>query len=92
MSQEAKASIIVLNDKGLHMRPSTELVKCSNSFESNISLYYQGIKANAKSLLDILMLAAGKNAKIEVEAEGRDAVDAVDAIVELAENKFDVRY
>ncbi len=81
-----------MNDKGLHTRPATELVRCAQVFKSQISLDYHGMSVNAKSLLEILMLAAAQGAKIEVEAEGRDAEDAVNAILNLAENKFNIHY
>ena len=53
-----KATFVVKNEKGLHTRPSTELVKCSSSFNSRIKLFYRNYSVNAKSLLGILMLAA----------------------------------
>ena len=82
----------VVNDKGLHTRPSTELVKCATSFKSRVTLYYGGVNVNAKSLLGILMLAAARGAKVTVEAVGDDAEEAVRAILELAGNKFYIKY
>lgn len=82
----------IINDKGLHTRPSTELVKCAASFKSQITLYYQNMSVNAKSLLDILMLAAARGAKITIEAVGEDAEEAVKAILDLARNKFHIKY
>lgn len=87
-----KANFVVANDKGLHTRPSTELVRCTSSFNSRINLYYRNYIVNAKSLLGILMLAAGKGAKISIEAEGEDAENAVKAILNLAKNKFNIKY
>ncbi|MBN2478733.1 MAG: HPr family phosphocarrier protein [Parachlamydiales bacterium] len=87
-----KASFIVKNVKGLHTRPSTELVKCSSSFNSTISLIYKNYHVNAKSLLGILMLAASKGSKITIEADGEDAEKAVDTIVNLANNNFNIKY
>ncbi|MCB1072236.1 MAG: HPr family phosphocarrier protein [Chlamydiales bacterium] len=87
-----KKSFIILNDKGLHTRPATELVKCASVFKSQIFLIYQGLNVNAKSLLGILMLAATRGAKIEIEAEGIDAEDAVTAIIKLASAKFNIQY
>lgn len=94
MSSESKikSTFIVANDKGLHTRPATELVKCAQVFKSQIYLEYQGLSVNAKSLLGILMLAATRGAKISVEAEGQDAVEAVNAIIHLANNKFNIKY
>lgn len=87
-----KAKFVIGNDRGLHTRPSTELVKCANSFRSKIHLFYQKHRVNAKSLLGILMLAASKGAKIGIEAEGEDAEEAVLSVVTLAENNFYIKY
>lgn len=91
-SNKLKKSFVILNDKGLHTRPATELVKCAQVYKSQIFLIYQGLNVNAKSLLGILMLAATRGAKIEIEAEGADAQDAITAIISLARNKFNIRY
>lgn len=87
-----KDKFTVLNEKGLHTRPSTELVKCIATFESEVNLFYKDYAVNAKSLLGILMLAAGKGAKITVEAVGEDADEAVNSLLELASNKFNIQY
>ncbi len=87
-----KSAFVVGNDKGLHTRPSTELVKCAAAFKADIRLTYQKSQVNAKSLLGILMLAAAKGAKIWVEAVGEDAADAVETIVTLARNNFNIKY
>lgn len=87
-----KAMFVVLNDKGLHTRPSTELVKCAGNFEAEIHLTYRNFEVNAKSILGILMLAAEKGAKISVEAIGDDAEAAVNAILKLAQHKFNIKY
>jgi phosphocarrier protein len=92
MSNKVKDSFIVVNEKGLHTRPSTELVKCAASFKSQITLMYQNLTVNAKSLLGILMLAAARGAKIHIEATGEDAEDAVKMILNLARNKFNIKY
>ncbi|MDP1880925.1 MAG: HPr family phosphocarrier protein [Parachlamydiaceae bacterium] len=83
---------VIKNDRGLHTRPSTELVKCASMFKSKILLYYRRHVANAKSLLGILMLAAEKGAKIKIEAEGEDAEQAVQSIIELAAHNFYIKY
>lgn len=90
--QNYQAFFIVMNEKGLHTRPSTELVKCAAGFKSQIFLCYQNDSVNAKSLLGILMLAATKGAKIQVSAEGEDAQAAVESILALAQNKFNIQY
>lgn len=87
-----KSRFIVKNDRGLHTRPSTEIVKCVSSFKSEVLLVYQNIQANAKSLLGILMLAASKGAHIDVIAEGLDAKEAVDSLLQLARRNFNIHY
>jgi phosphocarrier protein HPr len=91
-STKVKDIFEVLNDKGLHTRPSTELVKCATSFKSQLTLHYQDLSVNAKSLLGILMLAAAKGAKIRIEGEGSDAEEAVRMICDLARQKFKIKY
>jgi phosphocarrier protein HPr len=89
---KVQGTFIVLNDKGLHTRPSTEIVKCAMHFNSQVVLSYKDQQVNAKSLLGILMLAAGRGAKIKIEAEGIDAEIAVRALVKLAADKFYIKY
>lgn len=88
----AKGKFVISNDRGLHTRPSTELVKCATYFKSRVYLVYQKQSVNAKSLLGILMLAATRGAKIGVEAEGEDAEEAVQSIITLAKNNFHIKY
>lgn len=94
MDQKIKVQDVftVINDKGLHTRPATELVKCTSSFKCNVTLAYQKLTVNGKSLLGILMLAAAKGAKIKIEAEGEDAQECVDSLLDLAKNKFHMNY
>ena len=82
----------MVNDRGLHTRPSTELVKQAAAFKAQIHLVYRRQEVNAKSLLGILTLAAPRGAKIKVVAEGEDAADAVAALLDLADHSFYIRY
>lgn len=90
--EKVKGKFVVGNDRGLHTRPSTELVKCASAFKSQVYLTYQKHAVNAKSLLGILMLAATKGSKIGIEAEGEDAEEAVQSIITLAKNNFYIKY
>ena len=92
MAKKFVDTFTVVNDKGLHTRPSTELVKCATAFKSRVTLTYGGVSVNAKSLLGILMLAAARGAKVTVEAVGEDSEEAVRSILELANNKFWIKY
>lgn len=87
-----KGVFTIKNDRGLHTRPSTELVRCASHYRAKVSLIHRKMKVNAKSLLGVLMLAASKGAKIKVEAEGADAEEALAAIIALAAKGFNVKY
>lgn len=89
---KVKGSFTVANDRGLHTRPSTEIVKCAASFKADVNLIYQKNCVNAKSILGILMLAASKGAKITIEATGDDADAAVASLISLADNNFNIKY
>ena len=89
---KVKDVLTITNDKGLHTRPATELVRCASLFKSSITLNYQDLVVNAKSLLGILMLAASKGAKITIEAEGEDAPEAIEALLNLAKGRFNINY
>lgn len=82
----------ILNDRGLHCRPSAEIVRCATLFKSNIFLNYRKTRVNAKSLFGILTLAAAKGARIKIEAEGVDAEAAVSSLLDLAEKSFLIAY
>lgn len=88
----AKGVFIVKNDRGLHTRPSTEIVKCATSFKSEITLTYKKTNVNARSILGILMLAAEKGSRIKITAIGVDAQEAVDAMLHLASSSFYLNY
>ena len=87
-----------LGIKNLILEPKDSVKKISFEFKgfikeiTQINIYYRNYVVNGKSLLGILMLAAGKGAKIGVEAVGDDADVAIKAILNLAKNKFNIRY
>ncbi|MBE6062214.1 MAG: HPr family phosphocarrier protein [Clostridium butyricum] len=81
--------VVVKNGSGLHARPATLLVKKASSFKSDVSIEYNGKKANVKSLIGVLSLAVTKDATIKVVASGDDEALAVDEIVKLVESLED---
>lgn len=89
---EAKGAFVVKNDRGLHTRPCTEIVKCAANYKSDVKLRHRKMEVNAKSLLGILMLAASKGSKIRIEASGVDADKAVESLIDLASNNFNIDY
>ena len=78
--------VIFKNSTGLHARPATLLVKKASAFKSDISLEYNGKKANVKSLIGVLSLGVSKDANVKVIASGDDEALAAEEIAKLIEN------
>ena len=81
--------VLVKNSLVLHARPATLLVKKASSFKSDVSIEYNGKKANVKSLIGVLSLAVTKDALIKVIASGDDEALAVEEIVKLVQTLED---
>jgi phosphocarrier protein len=77
--------VMVKNPTGLHARPATLLVKKASSFKSDVSVEYNGKKANVKSLIGVLSLGVTKGAKIIVFANGEDEETAAEEVAKLIE-------
>jgi phosphocarrier protein HPr len=82
------AELLVTNRLGLHARASAKLTQVASGFQSEIWLTRNGRRVNAKSIMGVMMLAAGKGASITVETEGADADAALDAIRALVADRF----
>ena len=78
----------IVNKLGLHARASAKLTQLASGFESEIWLTRNGRRVNAKSIMGVMMLAAGKGARIGIETDGSDADAALQAIVQLIVDKF----
>ena len=78
----------IVNKLGLHARASAKLTQLASGFQSDIWLTRNGRRVNAKSIMGVMMLAAGKGAKIGIETEGNDADAALQAILDLIVGKF----
>jgi phosphocarrier protein HPr len=81
-------TLVIKNKLGLHARAANMVVQVASNFESTITVNKDGIEANAKSIMGLLLLAAGPGSKIVVRAEGKDAKEAVKEIGKLIEDKF----
>ncbi|KAK0329712.1 hypothetical protein LTR94_035626, partial [Friedmanniomyces endolithicus] len=79
----------ICNTRGLHARASAKFVKLASSFESEIHVARDGVSVDARSIMGLLMLGAGIGSSIEVTAEGADAAEAIEALRDLVERKFD---
>jgi phosphocarrier protein len=78
----------IVNKLGLHARASAKLTQLASGFESEIWLSRNGRRVNAKSIMGVMMLAAGKGSTIGIETEGRDAEAALQALLKLIADKF----
>jgi phosphocarrier protein len=80
---------IQINNKlGLHARASAKLTKLAGSFQSDVFLSRNGRRVNAKSIMGVMMLAAGLGSEIEIETQGPDEAAAMAALRALVEDKF----
>jgi len=80
--------VMIRNKLGLHARASARFVTTANAFSSNVYLIKDGVEVNGKSIMGIMMLAAGKGTEICVRAEGTDAEDMLDALETLVNDRF----
>jgi len=79
---------MVSNKLGIHARPAAMFVKVANRFKCNIFVEKDGEKVNGKSIMGLMMLAAGPGSKLKVHAEGNDASQALTEIESLLDKKF----
>ncbi len=85
-----KGQVVIINRLGLHARAAAQLVRLASGFQSKIKLIRteNSVIADAKSILNVLTLAASKGVKLEIEAEGEDEQAAFDAVQEIFKNGF----
>lgn len=81
-------TFVVSAKNGLHIRPAEQLARLASRFASNIGLIYQSQRVDAKSIMEMLTLGASEGASVVIEAEGRDAKEAVEAILALVNSEF----
>jgi phosphocarrier protein len=83
-----KASVTISNKLGLHARASAKLTKLAGSFPCEIWIARGERRVNAKSIMGVMMLAAGLGAAVELDAQGEREQEAVDALLALFNDKF----
>lgn len=86
--QTYEIEIEIRNPEGLHMRPAMQFVDLANSFESSITVRHQDVTADAKSIMQMTMLAATCGTRLKVRADGPDADCAIKALRKLVDNNF----
>lgn len=83
-----KQSITISNRLGLHARASAKLTKLAGSFQSDVFMTRNDRRVNAKSIMGVMMLAAGIGSEVEIEVSGPDEHEAMAALVDLINDKF----
>jgi phosphocarrier protein len=84
----AVAEVELLNKYGLHQRPAMKVIETASKFACEVYLVKGDQRCNAKSIIDVIMLAAEKGTRLTIEAEGEDAEAALKSMIELFKNKF----
>jgi phosphocarrier protein HPr len=83
-----KSTILISNKLGLHARASAKLTKLAGGFSSDVHLSRNGRRVNAKSIMGVMMLAAGMGSEIEIDVDGSDEGAAMEALRSLIDGKF----
>jgi phosphocarrier protein HPr len=83
-----KTQIRISNRLGLHARASAKLTKLASGFRSDVFMSRNGRRVNGKSIMGVMMLAAGIGSEVELEIEGADEQAAMAALVALINDKF----
>jgi phosphocarrier protein HPr len=86
---KAAATVEILNERGLHARASAKFVKLASEFDAEVTVGRDEQKVDARSIMGLMMLAAGPGSRVIIRAEGAEAQAAVDALAELVTNRFE---
>ena len=83
-----RTTVTISNKLGLHARASAKLTKLAGSFGSDVFMSRNGRRVNAKSIMGVMMLAAAIGTEVEIETDGADERQAMDALLALVNDKF----
>ena len=81
--------VTIKNKLGIHARPAALFVKTASRFRSEITVEKDGENVNGKTIMGLMMLAAGQGTKLSISAQGEDASTALDELEALVERRFD---
>jgi len=79
---------VIINKLGLHARAAAKFVTLASRFSADIQLRRNGREVNGKSIMGVMMLAAAKGSRVELQADGEDEQDAVEQLVDLINQRF----
>lgn len=88
MAEQATAETEILNKYGFHVRPSTQFMQKAREYRSEITVEADNLRADGKSIMQLMALGAMQGAKVRITAVGDDAREAVDALVSLIRGRF----
>jgi phosphocarrier protein len=88
-SGKIKKEVLIQNKLGLHARPAAMFVRVANKHKADIWVEKEGEQVNGKSIMGLMMLAAGQGTKLFISAEGADAEGAIQELEQLIEKRFD---
>ena len=86
---KAVRTVEIVNERGLHARASAKFVKLAGDYDAEVTVSREGQTVDARSIMGLMMLAAGLGSTIEIAAEGPEAKAAVTALAELVAGRFD---
>ena len=89
MTATARRTVEIVNIRGLHARASAKFVKLASTYDAEVRVSKDGQTVDARSIMGLMMLAAGPGCCIDIEAEGAQADEAVEALTQLVAGKFD---
>jgi len=84
-----RVEIQIINKLGLHARASSKFTQLASRFKSDVGIARNGRRVNGKSIMGVMMLAAAKGSTVELDVDGPDEQEALDALVAPINNRFD---
>ena len=87
-SQKLEKEITIINRLGLHARPAAMFVRIASRYRSEVWVAKEGERINGKSIMGLMMLAAGQGSTLTIECEGPDADKVMEELEQLIQNKF----
>ncbi|POZ60751.1 HPr family phosphocarrier protein [Chromobacterium alticapitis] len=84
-----RSEVEIINKLGLHARASSKFTQLASRYKSDIFIARNNRRVNGKSIMGVMMLAAAKGAKVELEVSGEDEQQALEALIALINNRFD---
>ncbi len=84
-----RVEVPIVNKLGLHARAAAKLVRIAGAFGSSVQVEHNGLRVNGKSIMGVMMLAAGRGCRVTLEVDGVDEAEAIGALVALIADRFE---